>query len=316
MRALNVSEPGAQPAVSDLPVPEVTDGHVLIRVRNAALNAVDNALASGMMAEMMPHAYPLVLGRDASGVVEVVGAGVDHLAAGDEVFGHVLLVPPVQAGTLAEYALLPTASVAAKPAGLDFATAAAPPLAGTAAYASVEALDVQPGQVVLVVGATGGVGSYAVQLLAARGATVVATGTPADADRLTGLGAATVVDHTAATLVADQVTAAYPDGVDGLIDLVSRSAEGLPLSALRKGGKVASTLNAADEQALAAAGLTGSNIMATPVREVIEPLAALAAEGTVKADIATVLPLERAAEGLATLAAGHARGKIIVNVGD
>jgi NADPH:quinone reductase-like Zn-dependent oxidoreductase len=206
--------------------------------------------------------------------------------------------------------------VAAKPAGLDFATAAALPLAGTAAYASVEALDVQPGQVVLVVGATGGVGSYAVQLLAARGVGVVATGTPADADRLTGLGAATVVDHTAAAPVADQVTAAYPDGVDGLIDLVSRSAEGLPLSALRKGGKVASTLNAADEQALAAAGLTGSNIMATPVREVIEPLAALAAEGTVKADIAAVLPLERAAEGLATLAAGHARGKIIVNVGD
>ncbi|MFP8907402.1 NADP-dependent oxidoreductase [Streptomyces atacamensis] len=316
MRAFNVPEPGAQPVVSDLPVPEVTEGTVLVRVHNAALNAIDNALASGAMAEMMPHAYPLVLGRDAAGVVEAVGAGVDHVAAGDEVIGHILLAPPIQAGTLAEYALLPAAAVAAKPAGLDFATAAALPLAGTAAYASVEALDVQPGQVVLVVGATGGVGSYAVQLLAARGATVVATGTPADADRLTGLGAARVVDHTSGTPVADQVTTAYPDGVDALIDLVSHSPDGLPLGALRKGGKVASTLNAADERVLAAAGLSGSNIMATPVREVIEPLAAQAAEGTVKADIATVLPLEQAADGLATLAAGHARGKIIINVGD
>jgi len=316
MRALNVPESGAQPVVSDLPVPQVTDGTVLVRVKSAALNAIDNSLTTGAMAAMMPHAYPLVVGRDAAGVVEAVGEGVDHVAVGDEVLGHVLLAPPVQAGTIAEYALFPTAAVTAKPAGLDFDRAAALPLAGAAALASVEALDVRPGQVVLVTGATGGVGSYAVQLLAARGVTVVATGTAADVDRLTGLGATTVVDHTSGTPVAGQVTTSYPDGVDGLVDLVSHSPDGLALGAVRKGGKVASTLGAADEQVLAEAGLTGSNIMAAPLREVLEPLAAQAAEGTLKVDVTTVLPLEQAADGLATIAAGHARGKIIINVAD
>ncbi len=315
MRALHVPVAGARPQLSDLPIPEVTDGTVLVKVKAAGLNAIDNALAAGMMAGMFTHEYPLTLGRDAAGLVAAVGSGVDHVSVGDEVFGHVLLRSPVQAGTLAEYALLPAAAVAPKPAGLDFVTAAAIPLASTAAAASVDAVDPQPGQTVLVVGASGGVGSYAVQLLAARGVTVVATATADDAARLTDLGAAAVVDYTAGP-VADQVTAAHPDGVDALIDLVAYSADALPLPAVRKGGKVASTLGAADEQTLAAAGLTGTNIMAGPVREVIAPLAEQAAAGRLKVDVTTVLPLDQAAEGLATIASGQARGKIVVKVED
>jgi NADPH:quinone reductase-like Zn-dependent oxidoreductase len=268
-----------------------------------------------MMAGMIPHEYPLVLGRDAAGIVEAVGAGVDHVQAGDEVFGHVLLASPVKNGTLAEYAVLPAAAVSAKPAGLDFVTAAALPLAAAAAAAAVDAVDPQPGQVLLVAGASGGVGSYAVQLAAARGATVVATGTPGDASRLAGLGAATVIDYTAGP-VADQVLAAHPDGVDALIDLVSYSADALPLTAVRKGGTVASILSAVSDDALAAVGLTGSNVMAGPVREVTAPLAEQAAAGTLKVDVTTVLPLDRAAEGLATIAAGQARGKIVIKISD
>jgi NADPH:quinone reductase-like Zn-dependent oxidoreductase len=313
MRALHVPAAGEQPRVSELPQPEVTDGHVLVRVRAAGLNAVDNAIAAGMMAQMIPHEYPLVLGRDAAGVVEAVGAGVDHVAVGDEVFGHVLLTAPVQAGTLAEYALLPAAAVAVKPAALDFTTAAALPLAGAAATASVDAVDPQPGETVLVVGATGGVGSYAVQLLAARGATVVATATPEDTARLSELGAATVVDYTAGPVV-DQVLTRYPDGVDALIDLVAYAPDALAIGAVRKGGKVASTLGAADDETLAGAGLTGRNVMAGAVREVIEPLAERAAAGALRVDVTTVLPLDRAAEGLATIAGGQARGKIVITV--
>jgi NADPH:quinone reductase-like Zn-dependent oxidoreductase len=141
----------------------------------------------------------------------------------------------------------------------------------------------------------------------------VATGTPDDDARLTKLGAATVVDHTAGT-VADQVRAAYPDGVDALIDLVAYSADGLPLAAVRKGGAVASTLNAADEATLAGQGLSGSNIMAGPVREVIASLAEQVAAGNLVVDVTTVLPLDQAADGLATIAAGNARGKIVVTV--
>jgi NADPH:quinone reductase-like Zn-dependent oxidoreductase len=312
MRALHVPAAGEAPQLSELPTPEVADGTVLIRVKAAGLNAVDNAIAGGVMAGMLPHEYPLVLGRDAAGVVEAVGAGVDHVAVGDRVVGHVLLAPPIQAGTLAEYAVLPAAAVVTIPDGVDFVTAAAIPLAGAAASAAVAAVDPQPGQTVLVNGASGGVGSYAVQLLAGRGVTVVATGTPDDADRLRGLGAATVVDYTAGP-VADQVLAHHPDGVDGLVELAAFAPEASPLGAVRKGGTVATTTGAPGDEALAGAGLTGTMIMAGPVREVTDPLVRQAAEGTLAVDVSTVLPFDRAAEGLATIANGQARGKIVVS---
>jgi NADPH:quinone reductase-like Zn-dependent oxidoreductase len=315
MRALHVPAAGERPELSDLPIPDVGQGQILIRVKAAGLNPFDNTLASGTMAEMIEHAYPLVLGRDAAGVVEEVGPGVAGIAVGDEVFGHVLLTPPIQAGTLAGYAVLPAAGTAPKPPTLDWVTAAALPLAGAAATAAVDAVDPEPGQVVLVVGATGGVGSITIQLLAARGATVLATGAPGDTGRLTALGAAAVIDYTTAP-VADQVRAAYPDGVDALVDLVAYAPDDLALTAVRKGGTVVSSLRAADEQALAAAGLTGINIMAMPTREVLVGLADRVLAGTLKIDVMDVLPLDRAADGLATLASGQACGKIVVRVGN
>jgi NADPH:quinone reductase-like Zn-dependent oxidoreductase len=315
MRALHVPAAGEQPRLSELPTPQVAEGTVLIKVKAASLNAIDNALAAGILAGMLPHEYPLVLGRDAAGVVEAVGAGVDHVAVGDEVFGHVLLAPPVQAGTIAEYAVLPAAAVAPKPAGLDFITAAAIPLAGAAAAAAVDAVDPRPGQTVLVSGASGGVGSYAVQILAARGITVVATGTADDVERLTKLGASTVVDYTRGP-VADQVRSAYPDGVDALIELAAHTPDAAPLAAVRPGGRVSATTQAAEPTALAAAGLTGGGVMAGAVREVIAPLADQAAAGALTVDVTAVLPLEQATDGLATIANGQARGKIVVRVAD
>src|SRR5262245_60613923 len=109
MRALHVPVAGAQPALGALPVPEPAPGHARIKVKACGLNAIDTIFASGMMAATMPHEYPLVLGRDAAGVVEAVGEGVDHVEPGQEVFGHVLVTPPFREGTLAEYALLPAA---------------------------------------------------------------------------------------------------------------------------------------------------------------------------------------------------------------
>jgi NADPH:quinone reductase-like Zn-dependent oxidoreductase len=250
-----------------------------------------------------------------AGVVEAVGSGVDHVAVGDEVIGTVPLTPPIHAGTLAEYALVPASAVVLKPAALDFVTAAAIPLAGALAIAAVAAIDPRPGQTVLVNGASGGVGSYAIQLVAARGAEVVATGRTEDTDRLLRLGAGTVVDHTLAPVTA-QVRSIRPRGADALIDLVSYTAATLPLGAVAVGGRVASTLGAAQGEALAAAGLTGTNVIATVGRELIGRLAEEAAAGGLTVDVTTVLPLEQATEGLRTLATGQARGKIVVSVTD
>jgi NADPH:quinone reductase-like Zn-dependent oxidoreductase len=311
MRALHVPVAGEQPQLGELPVPTVADGTVLVRVKAAGLNPIDNVIAGGFMSGMVPHEYPVILGRDAAGVVEAVGAGVDHVKPGDEVFGHVLIAPPIQAGTLAEYALLPAASVVLKPAGLSFVEAAALPLSAAAASQAVDAVDPRPGQVVLINGASGGVGSYAIQLLAARGATVIATGT--DTERLTRLGAGLVIDHTAGP-VADQVLAAYPDGVDALVNLFGTTNADVPLAAVRKGGVVANLAMAPDADAAAEAGVTLTKIMARATGQVTAPVAEQAADGTIRIDVQRVVPLEQAAEGLATLLAGRAKGKIVVTV--
>ena len=142
-------------------------------------------------------------------------------------------------------------------------TAAAIPLAGAAAVALVDAVDPQPGQIVLVNGASGGVGSFVVQLLAARGVTVVATGRQQDTERLASLGAGLVLDYTTSP-VAGQVRATYPDGVDALVNLAGFTADEVPLAAVRTGGKVAITTGAPDEQTWTAAGLTGTAVMAAP----------------------------------------------------
>jgi len=313
MRALHVLAAGDQPSLGEIDVPDVTDGTVLIRVKAAGLNPIDNILAGGFMAGMLPHEYPLVVGRDAAGVVEAVGSGVDHVQVGDHVLGHVLLAPPIQAGTVAEYAVLPAASVTRLPDGMDFVTAAAIPLASAAATAAVDALGdlAGPGKVILVNGASGGVGSFVVQMLAARGVHVVATTTPAEDDRLRGLGATTTVDHTTGS-VADQVLAVHPDGVDALVNLAGNTVDEIPLGAVKAGGPVSFTTMGPDDETLAAAGLVGRKVMGIATRDVTAPIAQQVADGSLQVAVAQVLDLARATEGLATLAAGTARGKIVI----
>lgn len=315
MRALHVPAAGDRPVLGDIPVPEVDDGTVLIRVKAAGLNPIDNLLAAGAMSAMIPHQYPLIVGRDGASVVEAVGAGVDHVQVGDHVYGHMLLAPPVQAGTVAEFAVLPAASVNVIPRGLDYVTAAAIPLAAAAASTAVDHLGAAaaPGNVILVNGASGGVGSYVVQLLAARGADVVATGQAAEAERLRELGAKTVIDYTVGSVV-DQVRRRYPDGVDALVNLVGNTADQIPLGAVKAGGGVSFTTMGPDEETLAAADLKGFKVMARATREVTAPIAQLIADGAMRVSVADVLDLDHAAEGLATLAAGTAQGKIVVTI--
>jgi NADPH:quinone reductase-like Zn-dependent oxidoreductase len=313
MRALSLPASGKEPTLAELPVPTPGAGEVLLRVRAAALNPLDNHIVAGALEQMFEHRYPLVLGRDASGVVEAVGDGVDDVAVGDEVLGHVLFEPPFQAGTVAEYAVVPARTVVLKPAGLNHVTAAALPLAGGAARMVVDAINPQPGQVVLVNGASGGVGRYAVQLLSRLGLTVVATAAPADAERLRELGATQVVDFTTGS-VAEKVRTAHPDGVDALINLAGYTLEEVPLDAVRSGGAVCTTTQVPDAETLAARQLSGGGIIASPTRDVIAPLAEQAAKGELHVDVYRVLTLDQALDGLAELAAGRARGKIVVDL--
>ncbi len=314
MRALFVPAPGQPPRVGELPRPVTGAGEVLVRVRAAALNPMDNTLVSGALSEAMEHRYPLVLGRDVSGVVEEVGEGVDDVAVGSEVLAHVPFTAPFEAGTVAELALVPAAGVVALPEGLDPVTAAALPLAGAAALVAIEAAAVTDGQVVLVNGASGGVGRYAVQLLVARGATVVATGRPGDAERLRELGARDVVDFTRGSVV-EQVRRLHPQGVDALVNLWGDVVDDVPLGAVRPGGSVSSIRPVPDVESVETKGLTGGGfVLASPGRDTITTLAALAAAGTLHTDIQRVVALDDAVSGLDAVAAGRVGGKVVVDL--
>jgi NADPH:quinone reductase-like Zn-dependent oxidoreductase len=313
MKAFALADFESTPAILDLPVPEPGLGQVRIRVKAASLNGIDPWIGGGMLRSMAEYQFPVVLGRDAAGIVDALGEDVNEVAIGDEVLGLVTFGPTLRDGTLAEYALLSAEAAFAKPASLDFVAAASVPLAGAAALDAVEVVELQSGQAVLIAGAGGGVGSFAIQLAAARGATVIATGRPDDADRLRHLGATEVVDYQRD--VAEQVLASHPDGVDALVDLVSYDAENFAklAQAVRRGGKVASSAGGATEEALAAAGLTGQVLTSTN----LQTLARLVAEieqGTVRVDVGQVLPLDQTAQGLATMSNRTARGKIAVAI--
>src|SRR5215204_5338088 len=152
---------------------------------------VDNSIAAGMLREMVDHDFPVVLGRHYAATVEAIGPDLEGYAVGDEVFGFLLHAnPTVHEGSWAELiALTPEMQVAPKPASLDLAAA------GVAPLAAFDALALSEGETVLIVGATGGVGSFAVQLAARAGATIIAPALPEDGEYLRDLGVTERLDR-------------------------------------------------------------------------------------------------------------------------
>ena len=328
MRALNVPAVGEHERLSDLPVPTVTAGSVLVRVTAAGLNVVDNFVAVGMLGGQWPRAFPVVLGRDAAGVVAAVGPGVTRIRVGDEVVGTVPLAPPIQAGTLAEYALMPAEAVAVKPAGLDFVSAAALPFAGALATAAVDAVRPRPGQTVLVNGASGGVGSYAIQLAAARGAQVFTTaGSAAKLEACRRLGADVLIDYKNEVFeqrVRDETGGA---GVDVVLDNMGAAYLARNLTALATGGRLivlglqGGTKGELDLGALLSkratvhsAGLRGRPTVqkAAIVAETQAHVWPLIEDGTVRPVVDRVLTLDEAAEAHRVVEASEHVGKVLM----
>jgi NADPH:quinone reductase-like Zn-dependent oxidoreductase len=306
MKAFTWDELGAQPALrEDLPNPAPAAGEVLVRVQASSVNPVDNAIAAGMLKDMVEHVFPVTLGRDFAGVVEKVGADVSGVSVGDEVLGFVpAMGPAVQAGTWAELIVVPESIVTRKPGGVDTAVAGAAPLAAVTALTAIDALDVSGGDTVLVIGATGGVGSLAAQLAAAAGATVLAPGLPEDEEYLGGLGVDEMLPRDGDVVAA--VRERHPDGVNAVLDLVSFTP-GTYDAALRDGGRVASPTNAAGE------GPGRTNVMAAPTPEYLQRLAQLLGAGGLEVPIQQTYELDRAGEALQALA-GHTQGKLALRV--
>ena len=314
MRAFALDELGAAGSVHQLPIPEPEEGEILIAVHAAAVNAVDPMYASGMFKDYMEHRLPLVLGLDFAGVVERRGPQVDGLSIGDAVYG-IAAKPFVGAGTFAESVTAGADDTAPKPASLDFTEAASVPTAGLTALAAIEAVDPRPGQVIVLHGATGGVGSFAAQLAAARGATVVAVTAGGGAAQARDYGAAETIDYESGS-VAEELRTRYPAGVDAVIS-THRDLESVVAiaEAMRKGGLVVSPAIRAEDgaAALQPLGVTfkSANRLA-PSR--LPELTALIDAGQLRVPPITVYKLEATADALAAMATGHVRGKLVIRI--
>jgi NADPH:quinone reductase-like Zn-dependent oxidoreductase len=251
-----------------------------------------------------------------AGTVLAVGTERTDVAIGDEVLGFVTSAPPLHNGTWAQLVAGGADLILArKPAGLAWDAAAAIPLAASTALDAVDAVDPQPGDAVLIMGSTGGVGAFAVQFAAQRGAHVIASAKPGDEDALVrSLGAAETIDYTKSGL-GDTVRSLAPDGLTGLIDGVSRGEAFMALAALVKdGGRAATTLGAADVAALAERGVRATNVMGTPTPDKLAALAEKAASGALQVPIQETYALADAQSAIASFSAGT-RGKIVLTIG-
>jgi NADPH:quinone reductase len=312
MRAVTVNEYGATPEVAEVPTPQPGPRQVLMKMRAAGMNPMDRTLAAGAW-QPAPATFPMVLGADGAGVVEAVGEDATRFSPGDEVFGQLLIAPIGSAGTYAEYvAVTEDAPLAPVPNGLDAVLAAALPTAGGTGLAVVDLLGPLSGKTVLIVGAGGGVGSFATQLAANAGARVIANVRSDAADRMRGYGAAETIDHTE-TPLADAVRRAHADGIDALIDLVN-DAEGFAVlaSLVRPGGTAVTTQYVADPEALAKAGVTAINFALQESPELLERVADAVANGSIAPPPITRIPLEQAPAALSP--GQHADGKTVITL--
>jgi NADPH:quinone reductase-like Zn-dependent oxidoreductase len=308
MKTISIAEFNADPIARDVPTPVPADGEVLVDVEFASVNGMDAMTWAGYIEGMMPYELPITLGRDFSGTVSALGAGVEGLAVGDPVFG-MLMSMPLHAGTFAESITVPIWGLTKRPSGLDTKSTGALGLAGTAAKTAVDALAPTAGQTVLVVGATGGVGAIAIQLAKAQGATVIATAaTPEEVAFVRGLGADETVDYRGDLAAA--VRALYPDGVDAVLHA---AGDGVALAdVVAPGGRFASTLGVGPDQ-LAGRDINATVVMAIPSSDTLTALAAAVADGTLRVPIGNTYPLDQVSQALKDFTSGTV-GKIAVAV--
>jgi NADPH:quinone reductase-like Zn-dependent oxidoreductase len=325
--------------VAELPTPSPGPGEVLVRVRAAALNRVDQLIVRGYPG--LSLGFPHVPGGDFAGEVAALGAGVSGLAEGELVAAYPLIACGECAlcrddepnlcqrfqyfgmhrhGGYAEYVAAPARALRPLPAGADLAAAAASGVAGlTALHALRQAPRLGPGRVVLVWGATGGVGVFAVQLARALGADVVATTrNPGAAALLTRLGATHVLPSDPA-LVAERVRALYPAGVDLALDYVGPATFGTSHQLLRKGGTLvlcglltgAETTLSIHQTYLRHLRVQGVYL---GTRDEYDDLLGRVARRELEVPIAARFPLARGREALAHFASAAHVGKIVLDV--
>uniref|UniRef100_A0A7S1C701 Enoyl reductase (ER) domain-containing protein n=1 Tax=Bicosoecida sp. CB-2014 TaxID=1486930 RepID=A0A7S1C701_9STRA len=306
-----------------LEVPPMGADDVLIETHAASVNPVDWKIASGAI-KAWPQALPIVPGWDVAGVVKAVGASVESLKVGDEVYSYTRPAFDMAeehpeskeekidatTGAYAEYAVVKAWKVAKKPTSLGFVEAAGVPLCGLTAWQGLtKHLKVVKGETVLVLGGSGGVGGFGVQWAKHLGATVIATCSAANVKYVTDLGADTVVDYRDADAVA-----ALAGTVDKVLDCVGGDSTLTGLKALKDGGAICSTANygLGDLVAAEGRGITGTGFLVQPSAEQLTELAAIFDSGAAKSLNVRKFPLGDAGAALMASKLGRTKGKIVL----
>jgi NADPH:quinone reductase-like Zn-dependent oxidoreductase len=312
MRAITVSAPGAAAQLGDVPRPEPGPDQIQVQIHVAGYNPFDLQVASGAID--IGAKFPLILGIDAAGVVVARGEQVTSFRVGERVFGQFAHYAD-GLGSYGEYGVVAQfGDVARMPDSMSFATGAALPVSTVAALDLISVADPGPDQLVLINGASGGVGQSATQLAADEGATVIATVTEETRKLMTELGASETVDHTLEP-VAAAVRERHHDGIDIAIDLVSGTEAIGPIADLvRPGGTIVSTRDALDIDALAARHIRAVNLSSTTNQEKLADIARLVDSGKLRVVIEREVPLSEAPEVLATIKDRPARGKTVFSV--
>ena len=315
MRAVVVEEFGGPEVlrVREIPIQKPGSGALLVAVHAAGTNPVDAGnRADGTWAGLRT---PFIPGSDASGVIEMVGEGVDDLSPGDEVFYMSDFIGNPM-GTYAEYQVVDAGVVARKPGSLSHIEAAAVPLAAGTAYEVVaRRLEIHAEEWILIHGAAGGVGSYAIQLAAARGARVIASASAPRHAQLKELGAAACIDYRTDDVPSAARKLAGVD-LDAVANLVGEAEDFIAscLGVIRPHGRAATIADSTrgDLQLLTDRNITLHGVLVRPDPHRLEELTTLLESGELRPVVDEVLPLERVVKAHVRLDTGHGLGKVVL----
>ncbi|MEU4118754.1 NADP-dependent oxidoreductase [Kitasatospora sp. NPDC028055] len=300
MKAVTVPRSGGPEVlrVTDVADPDPGPGEVRVRVYAAAVQPVDLAIREGFRPPGLVAEEPFVLGNEFAGVVDRLGPGAGNWRVGDEVLGFRVL------GCQAELVTVDAGQLVAKPAGMPWEQAGALSASGQTAQVALDLLGVGPGDTVLVHGASGGVGTVAVQLARSLGATVIGTASERNHEYLRGLGAIPVAYGEG---LVERVRAAAPQGVDAAFDAAGRGALAASVELVADRDRIGTVVDYPEAERLGVRGLRGPR-----TAERLAELVRLWEAGGLRLEIAETLPLEKAAEAHRLVATGHVRGKVVL----
>ncbi len=285
--------------------PELQAGEVLIHVHAAGVNPADWKIRQGLLKDFLPMQFPYTPGLDLAGVVEEVGPGVTAFQKGQAVFGQ------STKGTYAEYTTASGETLALKPKTLNFDEAAAIPVGATTAWQALfDHGELQAGQRVLIQGAAGGVGSFAVQFARWKGAHVIGTASTSNVDLVRSLGAETVVDYTSTPV--EQVV----HDVDLVLDTVGAQTLESSLQVVKRGGTLVTIAGQPSEEKVKERGVRVALFSARVSSKLLQTFAQLIDEGQVKVAIGRVFPLRDARQAHELSESGHGRGRIVLHIAD